>query len=115
MIDALISGKLFGVAEQRIAKTGKPFTVAKVRATGSDGEAMFVNVLAFSETAGSALMALDDGDSLALTGSLTVKIWTDRQGAARPSLDIVAAQVLTAYHVTRKRKAIAGDCPDMPD
>jgi single-stranded DNA-binding protein len=107
MIDALIAGKLQGLAEQRTGNSGKPFTLAKVRAAGSDGEAMFVNVIAFSATAGAALMALQDGDSLALAGSLKVKTWTDRQGVAKPSLDMIAAQVLTAYHVTRKRKAVS--------
>ena len=106
MIDALISGKLQGQAEQRAGSSGKPYTLAKVRAAGSDGESIFVNVIAFSFTAGAALMALRDGDSLALCGSLKVKVWTDRQGVAKPSLDMVAAQVLTAYHVGRKRKAV---------
>jgi single-stranded DNA-binding protein len=107
MIDALIAGKLQGAAEQRIGNSGKPFTVAKVRAAGSDGESIFVNVIAFSATAAAALMALNDGDSLALSGSLKVKVWTDRQGVAKPSLDMTASQVLTAYHVSRKRKAVA--------
>ena len=109
MIDALIAGKLQGQAEQRTGNSGKPYTLAKVRAAGSDGDSMFVNVIAFSATAGAALMALADGDSLAMSGSLKVKIWTDRQGVAKPSLDMVASQVLTAYHVTRKRKAVARD------
>jgi single-stranded DNA-binding protein len=111
MIDALISGKLQGLAEQRTGNSGKPFTLAKVRAAGSDGESLFVNVIAFSATAGAALMALADGDSLALSGSLKVKVWTDRQGIAKPSLDMIAAQVLTAYHVSRKRKAVAASSP----
>jgi single-stranded DNA-binding protein len=53
-----------------------------------------------------ALLALGDGDSVALAGSLTPKVWTDREGNSRPALDLVAHQVLTAYHVTRKRKAV---------
>ena len=107
MIDALIAGKLQGVAQQRSGSNGNVFTTAKVRAAGSDGETMFVNVIAFAEAAGAALMALEDGDSLALTGSMKVKTWTDRQGNAKPSLDLIAAQVLTPYHVKRKRNAIA--------
>lgn len=34
------------------------------------------------------------------------KAWTDREGVVRPALDLVASQVLTAYHVERKRKAV---------
>ena len=107
MIDALIAGKLQGLAEQRTGNSGKTFTLAKVRATGSDGETLFVNVIAFAESAGAALMALQDGDSLALTGSMKVKTWTDRQGIAKPSLDLIAAQVMTPYHLKRKRNTVS--------
>ena len=104
MIEALVSGKLHGQPAQKISKTGKPFVVAKVRAHAGDSD-VFVNVIAFSQAACEALLALDDGDAVALAGSLTPKAWTDREGVARPALDLVASQVLSAYHVTRKRKA----------
>jgi len=67
---------------------------------------VYVNVIAFSQAACEALLALGDGDAVSLAGSLTPKAWTDREGIARPALDLVASQVLTAYHVTRKRKAL---------
>jgi single-stranded DNA-binding protein len=108
MIDGLIAGKLYGTATQHTGKSGQPYTTAKVRTAAGDGDSLFVNVVAFSATAGAALLALDDGDSVALAGSLTPKAWTDRTGAARPGLDMVAAQVLAAYQVTRKRKAVSG-------
>jgi len=68
---------------------------------------VFVNVIAFSQAVCEALLALGDGDAVALAGSLTPKAWIDREGTARPALDLVASQVLTAYHVSRKRKAVA--------
>jgi single-stranded DNA-binding protein len=108
MIEGLVSGKLYGRPEQRTGRSGKPFTVAKVRAAAGDGEGVFVNVLAFSESAQAALLALGDGDAVSLAGTLTPKAWTDREGTARPSLDLVAAQVLTAYGLKRKREAVAG-------
>lgn len=103
MIDALISGKLYGQPTERTSKTGKPFALAKVRAAGGDGESLFVNVIAFDAAPCTTLLALGDGDSVAISGSLTPKVWTDKEGNARPGLDLVAHQVLTAYHVTRKR------------
>jgi len=109
MIDALIAGKLYGQPAQRTGKSGKPFAVAKVRCAAGDGESLFVNVIAFDSDTCTALLALGDGDSVALAGALTPKVWTDKQGNPRPTLDIVAAQVLTPYHVTRKRKAVAND------
>jgi len=106
MIDALIAGKVFGQPKTMTSKAGKPFATAKVRAAAGEGEALFVNVIAFDAGAVAALLALGDGDSVALAGSLTPKVWTDREGNTRPAVDLVAHQVLTAYHVTRKRKAV---------
>ncbi|GAB2732152.1 hypothetical protein GCM10027019_09420 [Melaminivora jejuensis] len=105
-IDALISGKLHARPESRTSKNGKPFATAKLRAAAGDGDSLFVNVIAFEQAAVAALLALDAGDSLAVAGSVTPKVWTDREGVARPALDVVAHQVLTAYHVTRKRRAM---------
>ena len=106
MIDALISGKLYGQPTERTSKSGKPFALAKVRAAGGDGESLFVNVIAFDAAPCTALLALGDGDSVAISGSLTPKTWTDKEGNTRPALDLVAHQVLTTYHVTRKRTAM---------
>ena len=52
------------------------------------------------------MLALGDGDSVALAGSLTPKVWTDKEGNSRPAVDLVAHKLLTAYHVTRKRNAV---------
>lgn len=111
MIDALIAGKLYGQPAQRTGKNEKPFAVAKVRCAAGDGESLFVNVIAFDGDTCNALLALGDGDSVALAGTLTPKVWTDKQGNARPTLDMVAHQVLTPYHVTRKRKAVLNEGP----
>jgi single-stranded DNA-binding protein len=109
MIDALIQGKIYGQPQQRTAKTGKPFAVTKVRVAQGDGDTLFVSVIAFDAQPCSALLALGDGDSIAITGTLTAKVWTDKQGQPKPALDLIAQQVMTPYQVTRKRKAVAND------
>jgi single-stranded DNA-binding protein len=106
MIDALIAGKLYGAPAERTAKNGNRFAIAKVRVATVTGEGIFVNVIAFAASAVESLLALTDGDSVAMSGELTPKVWTDKNGEARPALDLVAHAVLTAYHVTRKRQAI---------
>jgi single-stranded DNA-binding protein len=115
MIEGLIAGKLVGVAETRQGKNGTSFALAKVKATAGDGESLIVNVIAFATEASAALMALDDGDALALSGALTPKVWTDKQGNTRAALDMIATQVLTPYHVNRKRTELgfsaSGDAP----
>ena len=111
MIDGLIAGKVFGQPMERTSKAGTPFAVAKVRAAAGDGESLFVNVIAFDAAPCAALLALGDGDSVAMSGTLTPKVWTDKDGNARPALDLVAHQVLSAYHVTRKRTAMQAGQP----
>ncbi|CAM2180410.1 Single-stranded DNA-binding protein [Paraburkholderia sacchari] len=108
MIDGLIGGKLYGKATERVGASGKAFVVAKVRAVVGDGDTVFISVIVFDDKAKAALVALDDGDSVALAGTLTPKVWTDRSGDAKPALDMVAHAVLSAYHVKRKRQAMQG-------
>ena len=106
MIDALISGRLYAAAVERTSSNGNPFVVAKVTAASGSGDSLFVSVIAFSQSARTALLALEPGDSVALVGELTPKVWTDRHGEPRMQVDLVAHSVLTAYHVARKRKAV---------
>lgn len=114
MIEGLISGKLYGRAEQRTGRSGRSYTTAKVRAATGEADAVFVNVVAFSESAQAGLLALDDGDAVAMAGTLTPKAWIDREQQPRPALDMVVAQVLTAYHLKRKRSAVAPECQHSP-
>ncbi len=108
MIEGLVAGKVYGRPEQRVGNnSGKPFVTAKVRAATAGGEMLFVNVLAFDASAQAALLALADGDAVSLAGTLTPKVWTDREGQARPAVDMIVNQVLTAYHVKRKRDAVS--------
>lgn len=107
MIDALVGGKLFKAAEERRAASGKTFVTANVRAADGEGDGMFVNVVAFSDSAKAALLALEDGDSLSLAGTLKIATYEARDGSVKPKVSMVAHSVLTAYHVSRKRKAIS--------
>ncbi len=108
MIEGLITGTLVGLAEQRQGKNDTSFVLAKVKAVPGEGESLIVNVIAFAAEACAALLALDEGDTLAVSGALSPKVWTDKQGNTRPALDMVASQVLTVYHVDRKRAATGG-------
>ncbi len=109
MIDALIAGKLHGQPTEKIGKNGKPYVIAKVLAATAEGDNLIVNVITFNDAVGDALLALDEGDSIALSGSLTPKVWTDKEGQARPALDLIAHQILTVYNVNRKREAAGED------
>ena len=108
MIDALISGRLHGAPQARTSKTGSQFVTAAVRVPTKDNGSMFASVIAFSGTACRALLALQEGDAVALAGELTPKLYQPKGGGEpRASLDLVAHAVLSEYHVSRKRAAIA--------
>lgn len=94
MIDGLIAGRLMGDASRRVDKAGRPFVVARVLARNRADEEFIVNVIAFDDAACAALLALADGDALSLAGALTPKVWTDKQGVVRPSLDLIAHRVM---------------------
>ena len=104
MLDALVGGRLFGAPQRRPGKAETTFVTAKLRATAGDNEStVLVNVIVFDEAAAAALLALEDGDAVALSGSITPKVWTDKQGIARPAVDMVAHQVMSAYQVGRSQ------------
>jgi hypothetical protein len=108
MIDGLIAGRLMGDASRRVDKAGRTYVVARVLARNKMDEEFIVNVIAFDEVPSASLLALADGEALTLSGALTPKVWTDKQGNHRPSLDLIATQVMTAYHVGSKQAAMNG-------
>lgn len=95
MIDALISGRMFGHAEERSGHANSHYVTCKMRAATDDGDMIICNVIAFKDEAQRSLLALHDGDSVSVTGALTPKVWTDKQGNVRPALDIIAHVVMT--------------------
>lgn len=105
MIDALAAGKLHAAPVERTSASGKTFATAKLICATGNGESLFVDVLAFAPDARDALLALGTGDSVAITGPLSARVYTDRSGEARPSLSVIAHGVLSPYTVQRRRKA----------
>ena len=111
-IDALTQGRLMAAPQQRTSKAGNPFTTCRIRVAGAgtgESDSLLVNVIAFAEPAQAALLALDVGEAVALAGSLKVGVWTTNDGTTKPSLDLIASQVLTAYSIAKKRRSAQGD------
>lgn len=106
MIDALIAGNLFGDPKQGVGKNGSAYTTVAVRAADGNGDQLICNVIAFRESAMDALNALREGDSVALSGTLSPKVYQTREGEYRPGLDVVCHAVLTPYDINRKREAM---------
>ena len=102
MIDGLVAGRLMGDASRRIDKAGRTYIVARALARNRADEEFIVNVIAFDDAPGAALLALADGDALTLAGSLTPNVWLDKQGVHRPSLDLIATRVMSALDAARQ-------------
>jgi single-stranded DNA-binding protein len=113
MIACLISGKLYGDPQPRTGRNGCAFLTAKLRATVA-GESLWVSLISFSSSAIEALSALADGDPVSVAGEATLRTWTDKAGAVKPAMDCTVHQVLTPYHVGRKRKAMRSAAPEQP-
>ena len=95
MIDGLIAGRLVSAPEKRFGKADSLFVIAKLKAHAADGESYLVNVIAFDSAVVQGLLARHEGDSVALSGNLTPKVWIDKQGVSRAVLDMVAQRMLT--------------------
>lgn len=102
MINGFVMGTLFGTAEMRKGKNASNYAVAKVKAPYAGGDTIIVNVISFDVDTCKGLMALKDGGALAMSGSITPKVWSDKQGNTRPALDMVANKLLSAYPETAR-------------
>ena len=106
MITAIIHGNILGTPEKLLTKYDKIYARAKLRVV-SDGIGDFVNVVCFEEALCSVLLALTDGDSVALSGTLKVKAYVDKTCTPRASIDMVVRAIMTPYQVIDKLDAIA--------
>jgi single-stranded DNA-binding protein len=105
-ITALITGQLIADIERRTAASGKSFATFRL-AAGADDERVLVNGIAFGTTA-EQLSVLAKGDTVAVVGRTKPKAWF-KDGEPKAGLDIVADQVLSAYHLRSKRAVMAGE------
>ncbi len=104
MILALVSGTVFRSPEQRTSKNGREFVTATL--ISKDGDAStFANVLAFNDRAKELLLALHPGDACCVQGKATIGVY-EKNGEHRPSLSIVADQVM-ALRQPKDRKPAA--------
>jgi hypothetical protein len=114
MIEGLISGMLYGKPERRTGRNNSDYVAAKVVVPSAD-ERIFAHVIAFVDEAKAALLALDDGDAVAIAGVMTPKVYETKNGQTKPALDVIAHTVLSPYQLADKRRgASAREQDDMP-
>lgn len=107
MIDALLTGKLAATPEARTSSNGNRYCIARLWVSTGAEDRLSVMVIAFDPDTMTGLLAMVKDETVALAGELTPKVWTDGDGNAKPSANMKAHALLTPYHVTRKRQAMA--------
>lgn len=103
MIAALVSGTLYGTPTEREARNGNAYITCKIRAPSREGNSLFISVTVFQTAAIEVLRNLSDGDPLSAIGEIGATAYTDKSGEPRPSLQMVASQILTVHQVKRRR------------
>jgi hypothetical protein len=104
VIDALVAGRLHSRPVQRTARTGSgQFVTGKMVAATSDGT-LFVSLLAFDPELQAQLLDLDAGASLCVSGPMKAHTYTDRDGAAQVSLEVIVQTINPLRHIKRKRE-----------
>jgi single-stranded DNA-binding protein len=102
MIDALITGRLIRAPELKTSKNGKPYCQFLLSVPTGEERALVYGV-AFKEVA-EKIARLQDGDALAVIGSLKPTEWCDKTtGAIKHGLSITVSNSLSLYEV-KKRK-----------
>lgn len=106
MLNVLLTGALVRDPQERQSSAAKTYATAAMRVPVEGDEAMVVSLIAFSEAATSALLALAKGDALAVSGRAKLTTW-DRNSEQRYGMSVVAERVMTVYE--SRRKAETGD------
>lgn len=108
-LNVLITGRLVKPAQERTGNSGKTFALTQINVPTEGDESLLASCIAFNRTTINALLALDKGDAVALAGKARLSTWTGADGSTKCGLNVTVEQVLTAYHVRRKRAAVQGE------
>ena len=102
-----VYGRLARDSENVATKSGKPMTTATLAVDQGEGRpTLWVKLIAFGERA-EHLTAHGKGDSLSALGRLQMSEWTDREGQARQTLELVVDTLVSARRTPRRVAADA--------
>lgn len=104
MIRALIAGELRADTQQRTAKNGTPFALARLSVPMGDQGRVSCSLIAFEPEAVTRLLQLRAGASVAVAGTLKVGTFEGTDGTVRASLDMVADEIAATTPRPKKAK-----------
>jgi single-stranded DNA-binding protein len=108
MISILTTGTLIARPAACTSRNGNNYVRCQLRANAGD-ESFLVSLVAFDEGICKALLALDKGDSVSVTGTGKPSTWTGRDNEPCLGLNVKVEQLMTQYSLTKKRAASRGD------
>jgi single-stranded DNA-binding protein len=94
--------------ETKTSAAGKPYTRFRVAVPLEGADPILTSVVVCGDTATSAA-ALTAGDSCSIAGSAKPTAWTGKDGKTKVGLDVITSAILTAYQVTKRRRASQTD------
>ncbi len=112
MIRALVTGVLVADPQPRTVANGKPFALARVAVPQGDEGRVFCSVICFDDSAVARLLQLRAGAQVSMAGTLKAGVWTDKEGAAHPSLDLLADEVASVTPRPRRSRRDRAGTPD---
>jgi single-stranded DNA-binding protein len=107
MISILVSGTLVNKPSSRVSRNNNSYVTGQLRAAAGD-ESFLVSLVAFDDQICNALLALDKGDTVSVTGSAKPTTWAGRDGEPCLGLSVKVDLLLTQYALTKKRAAAQG-------
>jgi hypothetical protein len=107
MISILCGGKLIAKPAERTSKAGKPYATIQF-VTETQDATILVSGIAFDAEIVRQLLALEKGDSVAVTGPCKPSAWV-KEFEPVAGLSVTITALLTPYAI--KRKQAAGDGP----
>jgi single-stranded DNA-binding protein len=116
-VHVLFTGTLFRAAEARTASSGRRYVKATLRSAAADNStADFWDLITFSETAGTELSRLNDGERVAVQGALKLELYQPEGKPAKIQRTIFADSVLALRAPPKPKKskvAPAGGAPPL--
>jgi hypothetical protein len=106
VIDGLILGRLIGTPQARLSKNDHAYVTVKLRVPTRDRDSVLASAICFSSTACKAILALDNGDAVAVSASITPTAWLGKDSQPKAGLDLLVHSVLSEYAITKKRAAV---------
>jgi single-strand DNA-binding protein len=100
----LAQGSLVADPQERTSAKGGSYVTAQLR-VATDDAPILVSIIAFADTAVTALLALRKGDAAAVTSRAKLTTWSGKDGEAHHGLSLVADAVLTVYQAGKRRTA----------